>query len=551
MFASVYTYGHLVLAAFSLTMAFAFALSALRVPNARADWWYVLTFLLTATAGVTEMALSMAPTLQWARAYIVSLAIMILFLGVGFHAQYGTDVFDVRQRRLHRYAVIGTIVFAVASVTAIEGGFLDGGSLHAIEFHGARSAGMALSPGGFAFLCVYVAACSAVLTPLFLRRGMRAAERRLVAVPIVFIPVIGAYELTIGLGVNHYLPIGGYFAALAGLTGAFVLAERFRSLVHGGSVGGWQLERRLGGGGMADVYLARRTGARGVVQRVALKRLRPEYAQDPQFVEQFLAEARLIARLAHPNIVALTDVGEAAHELFLAMELVDGPSLARLHQIVRLRHQKLDPCVAVEVGVQIADALAYAHTLTDEQGKPLELIHRDVSPQNILITSTGHAKLADFGIARSADRGYHTSTGLLKGKLAYMAPEQVAGASDYDQRVDLWALGVVLFELLTNQRAYQAESDPALLKLYVEKRPPQLEALHGAPKELVALIVRLLSPEPAQRIDSAAALRDALQKLRDEGRARIELARLARELGAQDPADFPADAATVSLKPTE
>jgi hypothetical protein len=209
------------------------------------------------------------------------------------------------------------------------------------------------------------------MVPILLRPGERRAERKNVAIPVVLVSIVGTRELLICFGYNRSLPIGGYFAAMAGLVGVDVLVERFRTVTQGTQLGQYLIERRLGGGGMADVWLARRKGAAGVehVLKVALKRMRPELASDPSFVQMFLHEARIIARLSHPHIVALHDVGQAEGEIYLAMELVEGAPLSRIIRLCRVRRESMREAAVVEVAVQLADALAYAHALAGEDGR--------------------------------------------------------------------------------------------------------------------------------------------------------------------------------------
>jgi hypothetical protein len=528
-FSALYTNGHLVTSAFSVAMALAFAISAARVPNQRQDLWFSGTFLLTASAGLVEMGLATHPSLGLARADLALIAGLLGVVCIGFHAQYAGDALTPARRRQHRRWVI---VYAAASAGvagALVGGLLDLGAVHPVTVWGARSAMIASPWWAFGVLLAFVLGNTALLAPVLLGEGERRGERRLVAVPMMLVPFVTVYELTITVGVNPGVPMAGYFAAMAGLTGAFVLAERFRALAHGGSVvGSYTIDRRLGGGGMADVYLARCAGSgalSSVVRRVALKRLRPEFVADPAFVQMFLDEARIVARLAHPHIVALHDVGQDRGELYLAMELVEGPSLSRMAKVMRQTGQGFDPDVVIEIGVQLADALQYAHALAGDDGRPLELIHRDVSPQNILITKEGHLKLADFGIARSADRMAQTATGMIKGKISYMAPEQIRGDA-YDQRVDLYATGVVLFELLSGCKPYEGNSEATVLHQVLQGHRRQVTWSPAVPHALIALIEQALDPDPGRRPADASRLRGALLPLRSESMARQKLARL-------------------------
>jgi hypothetical protein len=528
--ATIYNYGHLVAATFSLAMALAFAVSALRVPGARGDWWTTLIFTLTASTGLVEMSLSLSPSLGMARALLALEGALILLVAVGFHAQFAAEVFSPAGLHRHRVALLAYAGWACVSVFLILGGIVDGGHARPLAFAGIHSTVMAMPGWAFPIFVAYVFAGALVQVPLLWRDGPRLGERRMLAVPIGLTPLVGLYELTLTIGVNPLVPVGGYFAAFAGIVGAFVLAERFKSLMGAGSViGSYTLLRRLGSGGMADVYLARRQGGGGVVQRVALKRLRAEHADDPNFARMFLEEARLAAKLVHPNIVTLLDVGEHRGALYLAMELVDGAPLSRILQLLRRRGTPIADAAAVEVTLQIADALSYAHAMRDEGGRALELVHRDVSPHNVLVDKTGHVKLADFGIARSLDGGgARTRTGVMKGKLSYMAPEQVR-SSTYDQRIDVYALGVVLFEMLSNRLPYHGSSEPTVLRRLMESDPEPWRRASGLSAPLGPLVRTATHPDPALRTQSAAALHAELLPLRDEARGRAELCALVAE----------------------
>ncbi|HZS41314.1 MAG TPA: serine/threonine-protein kinase [Polyangia bacterium] len=526
MFAALYVNGHLFTAAFSLAMALAFALSALRVPGARSDFWFSSIFTLTGSGALVEMLLVTHPSLWWARGYLGLMIILYLTIVIGLHDTYGPDVLSRGERRWWARGVIVYAIWAAAIEASLFSGAFDHGATRTPELWGVRSTVCAVTVSGYLALQAFSLANLVLLGPLLLRRGPRRGERRMVAVPILLAPLVAVHEILVAFGVGPSIPLGGYFTALAGLVGAFVLAERFRALAHGGSlVGHYLVERRIGGGGMADVFAARRIGSgdvKRVMRRVALKRLRPEFNDDPAFVHMFLDEARIVARLSHPNIVTLHDVGQSRGELYLAMELVDGPTLSRLLKVSRARRRPIDPDVAAEIGVRLADALAYAHAAVGEDGRSLELIHRDVSPQNVLLTVDGHVKLADFGIARSALHTVHTATGVLKGKLSYMAPEQIQGLA-YGQQVDLYAVGVVLYELVTGARPFEGDSEQTMLRDIVAGELQRSRALERAPEALRQVIAAALDPDPGRRPAGARSLHAQLVPLRDEAQARAKL----------------------------
>src|SRR6185369_10133796 len=241
---------------------------------------------------------------------------------------------------------------------------------------------------------------------------------------------------------------------------------------------------------MADVFLAVARGQLGLNKLVVIKRLRQALAEEKPFRTMFLDEARLAARLNHPNIVHTYEVGEQNAMYFIAMEYLEGQSLNKvLKELVR-RKETLEPAFAVRV---VADALAglgYAHELRDYDGRPLSVIHRDVSPHNIFVTYDGHTKLVDFGIAKAALSTTETEVGVLKGKVAYMAPEQAMGGR-IDQRADLFAMGIVLWELLARQRLMTgASAANTLHKLMNEAIPRLSEAVPGIDPALEAIVTR-------------------------------------------------------------
>ncbi len=213
-------------------------------------------------------------------------------------------------------------------------------------------------------------------------------------------------------------------------------------------LGPYELIQRLATGGMAEVYLARRAGPHGFQKLVAVKRILPQLARDLDFVAMFVDEARMCARLAHPNIVQVFDFGEHEEELYMAMEYVDGTTGARLIRAAAGANEELPLEVSLHVALSILRGLEYAHAAKDDHGRPLHLVHRDVSPGNVLIDRTGAVKLTDFGIARATEFERRTDAGQLKGKLGYMSPEQVVG-KELDARSDLFTLGIVLAEMIT------------------------------------------------------------------------------------------------------
>jgi len=270
------------------------------------------------------------------------------------------------------------------------------------------------------------------------------------------------------------------------------------------SVGRYELVRELGRGGMAEVFLARRRGPGGVEKRLALKRIRRERARDPRLLEMFVEEARLSMTLAHKNIVPMFDFGRAGDELFLVMEYVDGADLAAALDGARAAGNPLSPIVAAHVALEACQALDYAHRARGEDGAIHSIVHRDVTPRNVLLSYAGEVKLADFGVATSeTDIG----TGKVRGTPAYMAPEQAAGG-EVDERADVFSLGLVLWEMLTGRRAYDGTTKETLLaQARAAEVPPVSE---DAPERLRAVVTRAAAKAPEDRYPSARAMQLAL-----------------------------------------
>jgi serine/threonine protein kinase len=278
-------------------------------------------------------------------------------------------------------------------------------------------------------------------------------------------------------------------------------------------LGKYKLVKLIASGGMAEVYLAKQAGAAGFEKLVCLKRILPHLARDKQFVEMFLNEARLAARLDHPNIVSIFDLGEANGNYFIAMEFIDGPSLRAIHKRAEERGEFLPIPELLKIVSMAAGGLQYAHDLTGPDGKPLGLVHRDISPDNVLVHRNGSAKVVDFGIAKAANSSSQTRTGTLKGKVAYMPPEQLRG-EQLDRRTDVFALGVVLYELLAGKRPWEGTSEVALIgKIMTEEPQPLSELRTDAPPELVAIVERSLAKDRSQRYQSCHELQADLENL--------------------------------------
>ncbi|WP_257455689.1 protein kinase domain-containing protein [Archangium lipolyticum] len=304
-------------------------------------------------------------------------------------------------------------------------------------------------------------------------------------------------------------------------------------------LGKYLLLATLGRGGMAEVYLALARGPVGFKKLVVIKKLRPDMTDQAPMVTMLLDEARLAARLHHPNVVQTLEVGENAAGPFIAMEYLDGQPLDKLIRATLRRPDRPGPSFW---GRLVADALAglhYAHELRDFDGSPLHIIHRDVSPHNLFVTYEGEVKLVDFGIAKAAlSSGEVTEAGLVKGKLAYMAPEQALG-QPMDRRADVFAMGVVLWELLVGQRLWHADTPAATLqKLMQEPIPPLSVLVPGLDARLEAVCMRALEKDPARRYPTAGQFREeleaALEGLSPRAPRRDEVARTLQALFAEE-----------------
>jgi serine/threonine-protein kinase len=277
-------------------------------------------------------------------------------------------------------------------------------------------------------------------------------------------------------------------------------------------VGRYALFDKLAAGGMAVVHLGRLLGPVGFARTVAIKHLHPHFASSPEFVAMFLDEARLAARIRHPNVVATIDVVVDATEIFLVMDYVQGETLARLLRAALSRGSLLPPPLAVNIVLGLLAGLHAAHESTTEQGTPLGIVHRDVSPQNVMVGSDGVARVLDFGIAKAIGRAQLTREGELKGKLSYMAPEQIRGGA-IDRRVDVYAVGVVLWEALTLKRLFTGATDAERMYQVLQSTvaPPSTHA-PDVPAALDAVILRALSSKPEDRYATALDMALALER---------------------------------------
>jgi serine/threonine protein kinase len=282
------------------------------------------------------------------------------------------------------------------------------------------------------------------------------------------------------------------------------------------SYGPYELLDRVAVGGMAEVFKAKRTGVEGFEKIVAVKRILPHLSDNQEFVDMFVNEAKMVAGLTHPNIVQIFDLGRIETSYYIAMEYVHGRDLRTILRRAKDRGLRMPLDLALRIASLVSSALEYAHRKKDERGRPMEIVHRDVSPQNILISFEGDVKLTDFGIAKAATKASTTDRGALRGKLLYMSPEQAWGRP-MDRRSDLFSLGLVLYETITDQKAFLAgggSSEMSVLETVRECRigSPR-EANPRIPDELDRLVVKALAKDPDERFQDAAEMGRGLDRV--------------------------------------
>jgi eukaryotic-like serine/threonine-protein kinase len=279
------------------------------------------------------------------------------------------------------------------------------------------------------------------------------------------------------------------------------------TLPVGAQIGKYIVRRKLAEGGMAEIYLATSQGAEGFEKEVVIKRVRSFLASDPSFVDMFIAEARLASRLNHANVVQIFDFEKHEDTYYLAMEYVRGCTLSDLRRKCKDLLEPMPPVLVAHIGAEVARGLHYAHRLK-VNGEPLFLVHRDVTPHNVLISFDGAVKLTDFGIAKAGNK--LTSPGMLKGKFAYMSPEQSRG-ENVDARTDVFALGIVLWEMLTGGRLFDGESELAVLRAVQQSGIPHPARISpDIPQELDAVVMKALERELEARYQTAGELERAL-----------------------------------------
>ncbi len=280
--------------------------------------------------------------------------------------------------------------------------------------------------------------------------------------------------------------------------------------------GKYTLIKKLATGGMAEIWLSRQGGIAGFNRFVVIKKILSHLAEEETFRNMFLDEAKMSAQLTHPNIVQVYDFGEADGTYYIAMEFISGENLAAIAWRGVKRKKPLSPTFAARIIADACKALNYAHHLTKSDGTALEIVHRDISPQNILVTYEGEIKVVDFGIAKAATKSQHTKTGMLKGKFSYMSPEQCLG-EHVDMRSDVFALGIVCYELCTGKRLFKHESELMILEMITKRRiTPPSEVSEGISPELEGIIMKALEKNREDRYQTgqefALALDDYLRR---------------------------------------
>ncbi|HEY0251236.1 MAG TPA: serine/threonine-protein kinase, partial [Kofleriaceae bacterium] len=288
---------------------------------------------------------------------------------------------------------------------------------------------------------------------------------------------------------------------------------------------------------MADVLLGRAEGIEGFERHVVLKRIKSEFAKDQRFIQMFLDEARLAAQLHHQNVVQVHDIGEEHGEYFFAMEYVHGEDLRKILGATSKAKQHLALGNVVSIICSAAAGLHYAHERRDSNKKKLEIVHRDVSPSNIIVGYDSSVKVLDFGIAKAAARTTSdTRTGTLKGKASYMSPEQCKGEQAIDRRSDVYALGVVAYELATTSRLFKADSDYLVMDAIVNGKVPLPRVKRpDLPNELSSIIMRALAVDPDRRYQSAEELRLALEEFAERASLPTNLSSQMKKLFGERP----------------
>ncbi|HTR49259.1 MAG TPA: serine/threonine-protein kinase [Kofleriaceae bacterium] len=328
----------------------------------------------------------------------------------------------------------------------------------------------------------------------------------------------------------------------------------------GSSANTYSIIAKLATGGMAELFLARNASGAGIERYVVLKRVLQHRANDAAFVRMFLDEARLAAQLQHPNIAQVYDTGVLGDSYFFTMEYVHGETLREIVQRTQARKERIPIGCALTIAANAAAGLDHAHERIGIDGKPLGIVHRDVSPSNLMVSYEGHVKVVDFGVAKAAVRSADTHVGTVKGKISYLSPEQCR-AQAIDRRSDLFSLGIVMWEMFAGERLFKLETDYENMEAIVTVETPRLRTVRDdVPPEVDAIVAKLLQKEPSARFQSAAALHEAIEAAAMKGQVALSnatLGRFMKELFGRRPEpwvqmlarDTKSEAVTVTVSP--
>jgi hypothetical protein len=344
---------------------------------------------------------------------------------------------------------------------------------------------------------------------------------------------LSAAKLNQGLNRSRFIYLSGLILSIILLgivlvwldrrakTKALKISQDIKSMQR---IGPYLLQQKVARGGMAELFLADYVRRDGFRRKVAVKRILPHLAGNKDFINMFTREARLAALLQHPNIVQIFDYGKIENAYFIAMEYIDGKNLGEILSAV---NQGLTVEQTVFIILQICKGLDYSHTKRDEKGKAFHIVHRDISPQNMLISYQGEVKISDFGISKARSEPSLTQAGVVKGKLAYLSPEQALGGS-IDQQADIYALGLVFYETLTGKRVYKFSSDVEAIRTIPKKDiDPLIKSMPDLPEEVNRIVMKCLEKDKDRRYQNASALYNDLLAFKKELKITFDTADLA------------------------
>ncbi|HQY64034.1 MAG: serine/threonine protein kinase [Myxococcales bacterium] len=274
----------------------------------------------------------------------------------------------------------------------------------------------------------------------------------------------------------------------------------------------YRVLQKLEAGGMAEVFRAESEGLQGFKKQVAIKRVLPDLGKKKKFISMFLDEARLSAQLSHSNCVQVFDIGAGDGAYFIVMEFVDGANLKAIAESMKKQNREFSVQAAAFIALEICKGLSYAHEVRDESGAPLHIVHRDMSPPNVLITKYGEIKIVDFGLAKASSQLEKSEPGIIKGKFSYLSPEAAMG-QEVDLRTDIYAVGIILWELLTQQRLFLGETDYQTVKKVQDSVIPSISQINTkVPRELERILNKTLQRDPAARYQTARELGQELAR---------------------------------------